>query len=131
MRKFCKGMVIFAHTKIAAVMLGGLLLMWSMLALGPEDSLFASSLRAQDVQAEWAAIMASNGILLLAGSLFPWRSGRHIGLALCSFNMFALGGFFFEQGLVTPVSVSMPWLGLMSLITLMAEVKGKPRGSGT
>ena len=127
MRKFCKGMIVFAHTKIAAVMLGGVMLLWSFIALGPPDSLFAATIQKMNTQCEWAAIMACNGILLLAGSLFPWRSLRHIGLALCCFNMTALGGFFFLQGLVTPVSVTMPYFGLMALITLMAEVKGKPR----
>ena len=131
MQRFCKGMVIFAHTKIAAVMLGGLMLIWAALALGPEESLFVQSLNRNGVADEWGFILASNGLLLFLGSIFTWRSMRHIGLALGTFTMFALGGVFFEDGLITPVSVSMPWLGLMSLITLMAEVKGKLRGSGT
>lgn len=127
MRKFCKGVVIFAHTKIAAVMLGGIMLIWSMLALGPEESLFVKYLTRHRLAEEWAFILFSNGLLLLIGSLFPWRSGRHIGLALGCFTMFALGGVFFIEGLFTPVTVTMPYLGLMSLITLLAEVWEKPR----
>ena len=124
-------MVIFAHTKIAAVMLGGLMLIWSTLALGPEESLFAQTLNKEDVAIEWGFILGSNGLMLLLGSLVPWRSMRHMGLAFGSFTMFALGGFFFKNGLLTPVSLSMPYLGLMSLITLLAEVQGKPRNGRT
>jgi len=130
MRKFCKGMVIFTHTKISAVMLAGIMLIWSFLALGPSDSLFVKYLEAADVEVEWAFLLASHGLLLLTGSIMPWRKARavrHIGLAMCCFVMFAFGGYFFSWGLFTPVTVLMPYLGLMALITLMAEAKGKPR----
>lgn len=120
-------MVIFAHTKIAALILGGIEIFWAALALGPADSLFVKYLRYEDAEAEWAFILFANGLLLVLSCLFPWRSMRHIGLALCCFVMFAFGGYFFSWGLFTPVTVLMPYLGLMSLITLMAEVKAKPR----
>ena len=124
---FCKRLIVFGHTKIAAVMLGGIMLLWSALAIGPPDSLFVKTLNRENMAAVWAFLMFSNGLLLLVGSLCPWRSGRHIGLALCCFTMFALGGFFLEQAVFTPVTVMMPYLGIMALITLLAEVKGKPR----
>ena len=118
----------FAHTKIAAVMLGGIQIVWALLAIGPDDSLFTAYLAMSGLAQEWGAIMFCNGLLLLIGSMCPWRSGRHIGLALGCFIMLALGGYFFQQGLFTPVTALMPFLGLMSLITLLAEVQGKPRG---
>lgn len=130
MRRFCKGMVIFTHTKIAAVMLGGIMVIWSFIAIGPAESLFVRYLEAENVAAEWSFILFTNGLLLLAGSLIPFsraRATRHIGLVLCCFVMFAFGGFFFAWGRFTPVTVLMPYLGLMSLITLMAETKAKPR----
>lgn len=120
-------MIVFTHTKIASVMLAGIMIFWSALALGPDDSLFVKYLKMEDVEAQWAFILFSNGLLLLLGSIFPWRSMRHIGLALGCFVMMAFGGYFFAWGLFTPVTVLMPYLGLMSLITLMAEVKAKPR----
>lgn len=117
----------FTHLKISAFMLAGIMLIWSFLAFGPSDSLFVRTLNDAGLAQQWGGIMFLNGLLLLAGCILPWRSGRHIGLILCCFQMFALGGYFFEREIFTPVSASMPWLGLMSLITLMAEVKGKPR----
>lgn len=117
----------FAHLKIAAVTLAGIMLIWSFLAFGNEDSLFARTLVDSGFAIEWGGAMFVNGLLLLMGCIFPLRRLRHISLVLCCFQMMALGGFFFEQGIFTPVSASMPWLALMSLITLMAEVKGKPR----
>lgn len=102
-------------------------MIWSLLALGPEDSLFVSYLKANNAELEWSVTLFANGFLLLAGSLLPWRSGRHIGLSLGALTMTAFGGYFFLEGLVTPVTVVMPFLGLMSLITMLAEAKGKPR----
>ena len=127
MRKFCKGLVVFTHTKISAVTLAGIMLIWSFLTLGPDDSLFVRTLNEEGIAVHWGVMMMLNGLLLLIGSVFPLRSIRHIGLTLCCFQMMALGGYFFELEVFTPVSASMPWLGLMALITLMAEVKGKPR----
>lgn len=127
-------MVIFTHTKIAAVTLAGIMLIWSFLALGPPESLFVKYLELDDVAFEWSFLMAANGLLLLSGCVAPFkraRSLRHIGLALCCFLMFAFGGYFFSWGLFTPVTVLMPYLGLMSLITLMAETKAKPRQCAT
>lgn len=123
-------MIIFTHTKISAVMLAGIMVIWSALALGPSESLFVKYLNYEDVAFEWAFILFSNGLILMSGCIGPWskaRSMRHIGLALCTFVMFAFGGYFFAWGLFTPVTVLMPYLGLMSLITLLAEAKGKPR----
>lgn len=127
MRRFCKSMIIFTHTKISAVTLAGIMLIWSLLAFGPEDSLFFRTLNDTGIAYHWGAAMFMNGLLLLMGCVFPFRKLRHIGLVLCCFQMMALGGYFFERAIFTPVSASMPWLALMSLITLMAEVKGKPR----
>jgi hypothetical protein len=127
MFKFCRGLVVFTHLKIAAVTLAGILIIWGFVLFGHSDSLFVQYLDNVGVADEWGAALFLNGIILLGGCLCPHRSLRHIGLALCCFQMFALGGFFFELGLFSPVTVLMPYLGLMSLITLMAEVKGKPR----
>lgn len=117
----------FAHLKISAVTLGGIMILWGFLALGPQDSLFVRYLNHSDLAEEWGGTMFLNGLMLLIGSFFPLRKLRHIALTLCCFQMTALGGYFFELGLFTPVTVTMPYLGLMALITLMAEVKGKPR----
>jgi len=125
--KFCKGLVVFSHLKISAFTQAGIMLIWSFIAFGPDDSLFVRTLNDEGIAALWSFIMFANGLLLMIGCLCPWRSGRHIGLALCCFQFMALGGYFFEMEIFTPVSASMPWLGLMALITLMAEVKGKPR----
>ena len=123
-------MVIFTHTKIAAVTLAGIMILWSALALGPAESLFVRYLAYDDVVFEWSFLLAVNGLLLLTGCVAPWkraRAMRHIGLAMCCFVMFAFGGYFFLWGLFTPVTVLMPYLGLMALITLLAESKAKPR----
>lgn len=107
------------------------MIIWSMLSLGPEESLFVQTLNHHGVAVEWGFILSANGLMLLLGSFVPWRSMRHMGLAFGTFTMFALGGVFFQDGLMTPVSLSMPYLGLMSLITLLAEVQGKPRDGRT
>lgn len=117
----------FTHLKISAVTLGGIMILWSFLAFGTDDSLFVQALAEEGALPYWGTFMFLNGLLLLLGSFFPLRRLRHIGLTLCCFQMFALGGFFFRMGIFTPVSVTMPYLGLMSLITLMAEAKGKKR----
>ena len=117
----------FSHLKISAFTQAGIMLIWSFLAFGPEDSLFSRTLIEGGYAEEWGVFMFLNGILLMIGCLCPWRAGRHIGLTLACFQFMALGGYFFEMEVFTPVSASMPWLGLMALITLMAEVKGKPR----
>jgi len=103
------------------------MLIWSFLAVGNDDSLFVRTLSEEGIAVQWGVLMFLNGLLLLVGCVCPWRAGRHIGLTFCCFQFMALGGYFFEMEVFTPVSASMPWLGLMALITLMAEVKGKPR----
>lgn len=127
MRKFCKGMVIFAHTKISAAMLGGIMLIWATLPFASNESLLVRYLNFEDACPHWIAMMGAPGFLLVLGSVLPMRSMRHIGLALCCLVMFAFGGYFFMWELFTPVTVLMPYLGLMALITLMAETKAKPR----
>ena len=117
----------FTHLKISAFTLSGIMLIWSFITFGPDDSLFVRTLEQTGIAAEWGVLMFLNGLLLMVGCLCPWRAGRHIGLTLACFQFMALGGYFFEMQVFTPVSASMPWLGLMALITLMAEVKGKPR----
>lgn len=104
------------------------MLIWSFLAVGNGESLFARTLHQDGIAAQWGVMMFLNGLLILIGCVCPWRAGRHIGLTFACFQFFALGGYFFEAGIFTPVSASMPWLGLMALLTLLAEVKGKPRG---
>jgi len=103
MHKFCKGLVIFSHLKISAFTMAGIMIIWGFLAIGPSDSLFVRYLNYGGLAEEWGAAMFLNGIVLLLGCICPWRSGRHIGLALCCFQMMALGGFFFEMGLFTPL----------------------------
>lgn len=128
MHRHCRGMIVFAHTKIASTMIGGIMVLWSALAFGPADSLFAAYLARGGHESTWGVVMLLNGSLLLFGGMFKWRVGRHIGLTLACFILLALGGYFFQEGLFTPVTVTMPFLALMSLITLMAEVGEKPRG---
>jgi len=118
---------VFTHLKISAFTLAGIMLIWSFLTLGPDDSLFVRTLSEGGNLELWGVLMFANGLLLMVGCLCPWRPGRHIGLSLCCFQFMALGGYFFRMGVFAPVSASMQWLGLMALITLMAEVKGKPR----
>jgi len=125
--KFCRGLVVFSHLKISAFTQAGVMLIWSFLAMGHDDSLFVRTLNEEGIASIWGSLMFLNGLLLLIGCICPWRAGRHIGLTLCCFQFMALGGYFFQRGIFTPVSASMPWLALMALITLMAEVKGKPR----
>jgi hypothetical protein len=125
--KFCRGLVVFSHLKISAFTQAGIMLIWSALAFGPSDSLFVKTLNEEGIAAQWGVLMFLNGLLLLIGCICPWRAGRHIGLTLTCFQFMSLGGYFFQKGVFTPVSASMPWLALMALITLMAEVRGKPR----
>jgi hypothetical protein len=127
--KFCRGLVVFTHLKISAFSLAGLMLIWGQLAFGPDNSLFVQTLNEEGIAAQWGVLMMLNGLLLMVGCICPLRSLRHIGLTLCCFQFVALGGYFFQLEVFTPVSASMPWLGLMALITLMAEVKGKPRNA--
>ena len=119
----------FTHLKISAFSLAGLMLIWGQLAFGPDNSLFVQTLNEEGIAAQWGVLMMLNGLLLMVGCICPLRSLRHIGLTLCCFQFVALGGYFFQLEVFTPVSASMPWLGLMALITLMAEVKGKPRNA--
>jgi len=126
--KFCRGLVVFSHLKISAFTQSGIMLIWSLLTFGPDDSLFVQTLNEGGIAAQWGVGMFLNGLLIMIGCIFPWRAGRHIGLTFACFQFFALGGYFFQMAVFTPVSASMPWLGLMALLTLLAEVKGKPRG---
>ena len=125
--RFCRGLILFAHTKISSVIIGGIQIMWSVIAFGPNDSLFYRTLRESSFEEEWAVMLSSVGLLIVFGSFFKCRRMRHIGLALSALVMTALGGTFFLAGVVTPVSVIMPFLGVMSIIILLSEATGKPR----
>jgi len=125
--KFCRELIVFTHTKIACIIIGGIELLWSTLAFGPNDSLFYRTLHENSFEDEWGVTLASVGFLLVFGSFVKCRRLRHIGLALSTFVMPALGGAFFISGVVTPVSIIMPFLGVMSLVILISETNGKPR----
>lgn len=109
-------------------MLGGIQIIWSTLAFGVQGSLFTTYLDVSGMALQWGVIMLCNGLLLLIGSMFPLRRCRQIGLVLSGLCLMALGVYFFQLGLFTPVTMLLPFLSVMAIIILLSEVQGKPRG---
>lgn len=102
---------------------------WAFVGLIDNDprSLFAARLVQSGLGEEWFVVLASVGAMLTAGSIIPWRRGRHMGLALSSLLWFTMTGVFLDLLARSPVAASMPLFAVFSLALLYADSKKKPR----
>ena len=129
---FCKtpdiSFLFASEIRFCCLLIGIIECVWSALGIISETrSLFTVTLKAYGLGDEWFITMLSTGIILCAGAILPWRSGRHIGLFLSALIWFTMFGVFFSAYALTPVSVMMPILGFFSIGMLYADIKRKPR----
>lgn len=119
---------VLAEIRYCSLLIGLIELSWSIIGQNPPaSSIFARRMAEAGLGMEWSMSMALAGLILAAGSIFPWRSGRHIGLFLSAIIWFTMFGVFYDLALVTPVVISMPIFGLFSVGLMYADAKRKPR----
>lgn len=117
-----------SEIRFCTLLIGTIELVWSIVGLLPEHrSLFAQTLYSRGLDVEWFGIMIGTGAVTVTGALFPWRSGRHIGLFLSALIWFVMFGIFSDADVFTPVTFSMPVFGLFSMVLMYADAKRKPR----
>lgn len=118
-----------AEIRFCAMLIGIIELLWSLLGILPpeERSLFAVRLYDAGLDVEWFGVMGGVGLVTVAGAILPWRSGRHIGLALSCLIWVVMTGVFLDLVFRSPVVMSMPVFAIFSIGMMYADAKRKPR----
>lgn len=118
-----------AEIKLSSFTIGGLEFIWaSVISLDPNGRL-SMLLQLYDLRMEFVSVLSVAGALLMAGSIFPWRKMRHVGLCLSPLVTFPTFGVLIGHGLTGALSFSLPFLGIMSLVTFFMDAKRKPRAT--
>ena len=114
----------FSDVRYGSLTIGGLQLLWALVPLLDFEgvSLFAQVIGSTKAPMLWAAVSITMGSMLVISSIWKWRDMLLLGLALNVLIWLAGFSAFVNQDAVTPVSVSMPFLSLMSLLLLAREV---------
>jgi hypothetical protein len=131
-RKACRNEVPWvgaSEIRIASLLIGSIEVAWSITGVVPAltQSLFSSRLHKAGMGDEWFLIMMLVGLLTCAGSVLPWRSGRHIGLFLSTLVWAVMTGIFIDMILASPVTATMPIFASFSVGCMYADAKRKPR----
>lgn len=115
--------------KLASFTIGGLQFIWaSVISIEPRGQL-SMMLQLYDLRYEFVTLLAAAGALLMSGSLFQWRKMRHIGLWLTPMICFPAFGVLIGHGVTAgALAFSLPFLGIMALVTFFMDAKRKPRG---
>jgi len=118
-----------SEVRLASLMIGIVEIMWSMTGIVPPipNSIFSTTLHQAGLGDEWFASMMMVGIITTAGSLLPWRSGRHIGLFLSSIMWAVMTGIFIDTLFSAPVVAAMPVFSAFAIGVMYADAKRKPR----
>jgi len=118
-----------SEIRFCSLLIGVVQVMWSMLGItgSGTGSLFVTALNDAGLGMEWFFSMLVVGVIISAGAVLPWRSGRHIGLFLGALTWFSLFGVFVRQALMTPVVVTMPIFGAFCVMLMYTDAKRKRR----
>jgi len=118
-----------SEIRYCSLLIGLIETLWAFVGLLPSlpGSLFSATVRASGLGDVWFFVMFFTGFVLFLGSVFPWRSGRHIGLFLSSLVWFVTFGVFIDMAFVAPVVISMPIFGGVSILLMYSDAKRKPR----
>lgn len=118
-------------TGLASLLIGLLQVLWSLIPLVSAEhgnrSLFVRVLHETGTGDDWLAVMLLSGLLLSLTSVALFRSLRHVSLFISSAVMLASFGVFAFAGVVTPVTLSLPLLGLYAFALLVIDVTSKRR----
>ncbi len=119
--------IVLNEPKLASLLIGCIQVLWSFLSFSGDYDTLSLAIVSHRIEHEWFFMMFGTGILLIAGSVCRWRSGRHIGLFLSMLVLLSTFGVFVKFSAWTPVTATMPLLALMCLILLVHDSRGKPR----
>ena len=114
--------------KFDALIIGGLEVLWSAVVFLPSTtSRLALALQDYGIESVWGLMLLSSGILCVTGAMLPYRNLRHVGLWLSAMVMFPTFGVMVQEGIMSIVSLSIPFLGIMALVLWANDVRNKPR----
>lgn len=118
--------------KIASVLIGTIMMLWSPLGLdqgqGRGGSLY-KALNALGVEDEWFYTMFIVGTMLVVTSFCPLRKLRHMAHFFAVMIWLATFGVLVTHTGIRVVSLTFIAFAGASLAILIADVRGKPRGT--
>lgn len=121
--------MIFPYTGAASLLIGLLQVLWALIPLVDahlgQHSLFSRALSESDTGDEWFATMLLTGALLAVASVMRRRSLRHVALFLSSSVLLASFALFIHMHVVTPVTLTLPVLGLYCILLLIIDAANK------
>jgi hypothetical protein len=113
--------------KLSSIILGGLQVLWGLGFLFNPGGRLAMLLELWNLRVFFAVFLELSGILLLIGSVFPYRKIRHLGLLLTPMITFPTFGVALTYETLNAVALSLPFVGLAALVIMFLDAKGKPR----
>lgn len=110
-----------SETRWATMLIGVQETLWSTAPLVASGPLY-KTLSRYDAAESWFFIMFSCGCMLIASSMLPWRSGRHIGLFLsCVVWLVTFGLVMKQHGAMSPGMLTFPVMGVFCLLLLIND----------
>ena len=117
-----------SEIRLCTLLIGIVEMAWAFTGIiGVPQSLFKMLLADSGLEREWFFVMVLVGALTSAGAIFPWRSGRHIGLFLSALLWLTMTGVFMSSLSLTPVTVTMPIFAVFAVGLIYVDAKRKPR----
>ena len=120
--------------RLATLLIGAMQVLWSVLPFIGGDWRLTKVLKHYHQEDEWFIIMATLGVILIAGATLRWRAGRQIGLILsCGmwiayFSIWLQYILELDKWFLSPIFVIAPLLSLFCFLLLINDVMQKPVG---
>jgi hypothetical protein len=114
--------------KLTSCLLGMVGVLWAAIIYF-SDPLFSAIMNAGNEEALrlFALMMVSQGVMLCAGALLPWRKLRQLGLILGAISWFTLFGMYLKFWVLTFNALMVGLFGFFTFVVLMIDVGRKPR----
>lgn len=119
-------------TGLASLLIGMIQILWSATPLfsdrpGFKRSPFAMALIESGIGEEWLCVMLLTGVLLSIASITLFRTLRHVALILSGWVLLATFPVLWGYGLHTPLSFTVPVLGIYCMVLLWLDVQYKEK----
>lgn len=113
------------ETRWACLLIGLQQTLWALEVFLSPDGRLSRILSLEGLDETWFSALFINGILLVIGSIAPWRSGRQIGLFLSGVAWLITFWLFIRVGVTTLNVLTAPLIGAYCFLLLVNDSRKK------
>ena len=113
--------------RASSFVLGEMMLIWSAVVYLDYHGRLSLMLDLWGAREIFSLAMGIAGLMMIVGSIFPMRKLRHAGLWLTPLVSFPAFMLLAENNMIGLKSISLPVIGIMSLVIFFMDAKRKPR----